>query len=277
MMRIIAGLLIGLAVITLGFAVAIYGFGADNNLTANFSRIVPLPAAMVNYSFVSLAEVETLSRTEPENRQAVLDKLIRDEIVFKLLKARKASATSRESGEYYSHLLRQFDIEPENAAEEIARRFGLSEHDFKKLVVMPDYAAQKLNLILNREAVSSRESQRAQKVKELVGDGLDFAKAAASYSEDEDSRYISGDLGFMTLDEADPWLKAEVEKLETGKASAVVAAPDGYHVLRVANKNNEAQPAKYQVQHIFIAGQNLQEYLEKQIVNYRIYQFSRYK
>ena len=284
------GLLV-LLLIVAGFSTAIYGFGVSNNFTRNFARSIPLPAAKVGADFVLLWKVDALadayqhavnsiSNPAPADlsgsRKSILDKLIRDTVVTAQLKQRKALPPQSEIDEYYVFLLVKFGVPREQAGQEIRRRFGLSEIDFKNLIVWPDYAEKKLAQHLNAEASDSREYQRAAKIKELLDSGEDFAKTAAVYSEDEDSRHIGGDLGFMQLEGLDPWLKAAVEKINVGQTSDVVAGPDGYHILKIANKDEESQPARFQVRHILVKGADIEQYIDGQIPKYRIYTFGKF-
>src|SRR3989338_216514 len=272
------------SVITL-FAVLIYGFAMDNNATRAFNKTFPvLPAAMVSGKIVRIAEIEdrqmmyeqAVSMTSagaPINgateRESILDSLIEQKIVWDMLAKRKILINSEELDDYYRHLAASFQTGRINEI------FGVNEKDFKKNIVLSDLAEKKLHASLYKQDNGSKEYQRVLKIKKLVDEGLSFVEAAQSYSEDEESKYIGGDIGFKTEDELGPWLGPSARALAPSTTSEVIVSPEGYHILRLASLDSETVPRKLQIQQILIRGFDFEEYLEKQREKYRIYLFGR--
>ena len=283
--RIILTIVVIPALIVAFFSVTIYAGGMDNRLTRSFNKNFSfLPAAVVAGKFVFLGEVDKQSRMY-ENavnfqskdlvadsaapRAAILQTLIDQEIVRDLLGRKNNAVRPQELDDYYQHIAAQFETK------NVFEIFGVSESEFKKTVVLPDLEEKKLRVAVYAEAVESKERQRAVKIKQLIDDGLDFSEAVKSYSEDENSKYIDGDLGFKSEGQLGPWLAVPAFGLQASSTSAVTVSPEGYHIMRVMGRDLDASPQEIQVQHIFIRGFDFEEYLDNQKKNYRIYTFLR--
>lgn len=263
--------------VTTIFAFGVYSFGWDSVWAANFVKIVPLPAATVNREFISIRQVQTLlrmnekltgSQTAPK---PILDRLIENAMIEDLARKLGLSASPDEADHYFQYLLRSFGVKAENAGQELERLFGVSEEDFKKLIVSPDLQRVRLEIYLLEHAQNSADYRQAQVVKNALLAGMDFVEAAAAYSEDLESRFLGGDLGFLSYEELPLWLAEPVFGLEIGKVSGIIVSPEGYHILEVVARDESVIPSKLQVRQIFIKSSfDFDEYLNKQRENYRI-------
>lgn len=264
------------------FTVAIYGVGIDNQYTRKFNATVPiLPAAMLNGKLLMLVDVEKrLALYEnavqfqsdvkgleiKTQRSEILGSLVREAMIADLASKRNVQLAEGELGEYYRHVISNFSGRFEDV-------FGVSEEEFKVEIIRPDLYEKKLRARIYAEAGDSKEYGRARKIRELLDNGLGFSDAVWSYSEDENSKYIGGDLGFKSAAEHGPWLVRGALKLQGTSTSDVIVSPEGYHIIRVASRDSTAQPEEMQIQHIFIRGFDFEEYLDIQRKNYRIYTF----
>jgi len=275
-MRTILILLTAVVIVVAVFAVAIYGFGVENFLTHSFNRSAPiLPAALVNRQVVTLREAENISQmyrsalehqsaaVGADNKNEILTALVDQEIISDLLAKRGIEISQSEIDEYYKYVKSRFSSAPDSQISEI---FGVSESDFIKAIVAPDLRRQKLRASVHAQNTSVKEYERAKKIQSLLDEGMDFAEAAKSYSEDSANKYIGGHLGFLSSDQINPWLESAAKSLAPSTTSEVIVSPDGYHILRHDND---------QLQHIFIRGPDFDEYLDRQRKNYRIYTFIR--
>lgn len=209
----------------------------------------------------------------PTQRQGILRKLVEDEIVADLLAKRGLRVTESEFNRYYRYLLTRLKIVPEDAQTKIQKQLGLTEKQFQKLVIWPDLKRTKLHLAWLKDSTDSEAYRKAQAVREpLVSTSTpDFISAARDSSDDGQSKYIGGEIGFLSSDELEPWLADPVFNLEIGQISEILVSTRGYHIFQVAGKDDTSDPGRLQLRHILIKAADFQGYLDEQKKNYKIW------
>lgn len=276
------------------FAMGIYLLGWDNFLSHRLAQLLPFPAAIVNGEIITLASVydwadlhqqvvsfqSTYDFTSAQGktnllreRQYILAKLIDNKIIADLTLKNGIVITSPEINQYYQYLLSQFAIDSEQAELEIQNLFGLSVREFKEMFVLPDLRAAKLQMAWLRQDSSSSAYKLAKSVRKELDAGMDFVKAAALYSLDEKSKYLGGDLGFVTRRELPPWIADVVFGLKVGEVSEIVVTPEGYQIFQVAAKTQDGN--QIQLRQILVSGPDFSDYLLEQKKNYRVYVFEK--
>ncbi|MBI4050251.1 MAG: peptidylprolyl isomerase [Candidatus Doudnabacteria bacterium] len=134
------------------------------------------------------------------------------------------------------------------------------------------FSREELGIVL----VQRQPSEKIRKARTAVSLGADFAEVAAENSEDEESRYIGGDLGFLVIEQLPGWMRAAVAPLEVGQMSEVVAGPDGFHVYQATARDNESNPPRKQIRQIFVKiDSGVHELIEQKIETSKIYVFVR--
>ncbi len=82
-------------------------------------------------------------------------------------------------------------------------------------------------------------SEEAQKIKEELEKGADFAKIAEEKSLDAGSKIKGGDLGYFTKGQMVKEFEDAAFDLEIGQISDVVKTDFGYHIIKLIDKNQE--------------------------------------
>lgn len=72
--------------------------------------------------------------------------------------------------------------------------------------------------------------------------GADFATLAKTYSRDDATRRNGGDLGWVEKGTTDPALDQVIFSLQPGQVSGVVAASDGFQVVKVMDRREASIP-----------------------------------
>jgi peptidyl-prolyl cis-trans isomerase D len=75
--------------------------------------------------------------------------------------------------------------------------------------------------------------QQAEQIVTQLNSGADFAKLAATHSQDTGSKDAGGDLGFFTLGVMMPEFEAKVFSMKAGEVGAPVKTEFGYHVIKL--------------------------------------------
>lgn len=96
--------------------------------------------------------------------------------------------------------------------------------------------------ILLRHILVATESEANRIYQELVGGG-DFASLAFEHSLDQASRAEGGDVGYVTRDVLDPVVAGNAFALKKGQISTPFKSDEGWHILRLEDRREEAVPS----------------------------------
>lgn len=276
-----------LVLVVLGvFVIGVYKFDWQGPLTRKFLSLIPLPVAVVNGRPISLTkywDLKVASERALSNsmeldtavRSGALRGLIQGELVKQMARERRVEVRDAEVSQYYRYLLGKFGIAENASAWEISNLFGLSEREFLDLVVIPDLQYLKLKMWWQETSRPNVASRRIQEAAGKIREGMSFEEVAQIYSNDEESKYIGGDLGFEKLSELAPWLATGISGLEASSTSGVIVSPEGYDILQVASKAQDEGEPRLHLRQIFVKGKGFEEFFEREKARFRILVFKK--
>ena len=107
---------------------------------------------------------------------------------------------------------------------------------------------------------------QAQEVKRRLDRGVDFAKLAARFSTDKETRALGGDLGLYRPGSADPEVESAILNLKPGMISDPIKTDEGFHIFKLVSREGtdpEAmRAAREQLRRELSAEKRLQQYEE---------------
>ena len=192
------------------------------------------------------------SRAGLKQKEALLDEMIRLEV----LAARGREAGYDKDPEIVAALKRMLAEKFERDRAGGARTASVSDAEIAQYYA--DHPAEfgaverrRAALIFMRISAAAAEGQKqdaAERAARAAGEAkkqdpsiLSFGKVAAKYSEDQATRYVGGDVGWLRMGESsrfDPAVVAALFKLSRpGDVSPVVAAPDGLYVVKLTERD----------------------------------------
>lgn len=222
-------------------------------------------AATVNGEEISRDELH--ERLVDQYGQELLDSLITEKVIDQEAKKENVKVTQKEIDEEKAVYAESYG--GEDALKQTLESSGLTMADFeediesylatKKLLEprieiseedMKAYFDENKDSFAQEEQVSAshilvEDEKTANEVIEKLKDGGDFAELAAEYSTDESNKDAGGDLGFFGKGDMVEEFEKAAFALEPGKISEPVKTEYGYHVIRVAEKQ-EAKEAVYE-------------------------------
>ena len=86
------------------------------------------------------------------------------------------------------------------------------------------------------EATVARVRDEAQRVREEVLNGKEFAVAAREYSQDSQSAQEGGDMGYLASDQLSLPFQKEIAQLQPGQISQPVQTPFGFHLIQITDR-----------------------------------------
>ncbi len=81
--------------------------------------------------------------------------------------------------------------------------------------------------------------QRLMQLKQRVAEGENFAELARAHSDDANSAFRGGDLGWLSAGDMMPEFEAVMDRLEPGQLSAPFETPYGWHLVQVVNRRQQ--------------------------------------
>lgn len=165
---------------------------------------------------VKISEEEIASWFEKNHEQfRIPEKIALRYIEFQPARYREdVTFTEEELERYYRRHLTEFEIPEQVEASHI-------------LIKVPEGA---------EEAEVEKKRALAEKVREEVRSGEDFAELAREYSDDKGSAEQDGSLGYFVRGVMVPAFEEAAFGLEPGQVSEVVRTPFGFHVIKVTGR-----------------------------------------
>ncbi|MFA6973612.1 MAG: peptidylprolyl isomerase [Parcubacteria group bacterium] len=291
-----------LAVVVLGllalFAIAIYGFGADNQLTKKAARIFPYPAAVMdgvhiislnnleenvvavkrfyeNQDFgsvglkVDFATADGRKRLKIKERD-LLTKMIENRIVEMLANKQGIVLTKQAVDQEVNKRIAEFGSGTD-LTDNLQRLYGWSLEDFKERIVQPDMYKTMLAEKVRQNGTSG--AQAKTKIDQAALDlkaKKDFSEVAKKYSEGE-SAGSGGELGWFSADQMLPEIATVAFNMKKGGTSDVIESSLGYHIIQVEDIKIEDEVNKLKLRQIFVRTQNFSDWLLEQEKNIKIW------
>ena len=264
--------------------VGIYQLGWNNQVTEVFLEIIPLPAAVVEGKLITISTVNdrlrafqravsyqteyefntgTGQETLAQQRSQILESLIEARLIESLAGERGISVDQTELESYFTYLLPQFGILEEDAPRQIREIFGWSEEEFQSKIVKPDLLRAKLLIALLSESKESEARAEIEQVQRDALRGFSFTTLAKQHSDDEQSKFLGGELGFFIKQDLPPWFKDNAFELAEGEFSDIIVSPNGYHIFQALFRDEQIDPVQVQLRHILVADDPLSEILEQ--------------
>jgi peptidyl-prolyl cis-trans isomerase SurA len=132
------------------------------------------------------------------------------------------------------------------------------------LPILPTtYKARHILIEINPSEKTLNETlNKTKKIKNEIINGLDFSKAAKTYSDDINSKVSGGNLGYVSRGVFVPEFEKAAFTLEKNILSDPIKTKFGFHLIEVLDKTGE----KINVRHILIQN-NISNYDKKQAYN----------
>jgi hypothetical protein len=145
--------------------------------------------------------------------------------------------------------------------------------DFKKKVVEPDMAAERLsNSYYENLDTGPQEAKIRSLWERVTAKKEDFSKVAQESSEGDSSKN-GGDLGWSSKSQLISEIADKAYSMRTGEISSVIESPLGFHVLKLEEKKSEDGEDMVHLRQIFVKIPTFGDWLKGQMKNCRVFVF----
>ncbi|MFH0951663.1 MAG: peptidylprolyl isomerase [Patescibacteria group bacterium] len=284
---IIGGIIVFLLVLIGIFAVGLYAYNWNDQITNKVISVVPYPAVKIDSKFVSYKayrdDIETLRYfydsqgetagvvpTDSEIDELVLNRLVREWLTAEEAKAKSVSVNDEAVDENFSGLVEQAGSE-EEVAKTLTDFYNWDVTTFKKKVIVPYLYREGLQIKLLADEKNIEDlTSTAQSIIDQLADGADFAELAGQYSADVSTASNGGDLGYFGRGVMVSAFEEAAFALEIGQVSGIVKTDFGYHILKLEDKRevdvgeDGTKAEEIHVRHILLTV-NVDDWLNEQL------------
>lgn len=283
--KLIGIVVVGLIVLYGGWAVGVYAGGWRGPKTQSVSRIVPLPAVLINWRPVSLHaylwQEQSISHYTkylakkspgvfsdgqlPNSRQVAMTKIIRDWATEEVAREQNVRISRTDLDQAFnSQLLQGGDRATTTQA--IKDLYNWTPEQFKQYVLRVSVIREKLREKLSfDDSLNTNQRIQAKRVYDLVKATPEkFADLAKQYSEDVYG-VNGGDLGFFPRGEHAKEIDEAAFSVNPGEISELIHTKFGWHILFVEEKKDIDGQEQVHARQIFIAAPSVDAYITKRL------------
>ncbi len=237
-----------------------------NRIAKTISKVVPYPAAILNYhNFVFENEVEkNLTSLEQfyatQNfsqaglridfttadgqkrleikRKELLQKMVEDKAIKILANERKIIISQDQVDKIVNQKMQELGT-TEEVKKNLLRSYGWTIEDFKKQVVLPGMYKDALAVYFNENDANIKQTEDiAKKAKKDLDSGKDFVQVVNLYSSGF-SKEKGGELGWVKKSQLLPELQLALFGAEPFENDSIIESSIGFHIIEIENKKKD--------------------------------------
>lgn len=247
-----------------------------NDNKAKVFRSLHLPVAFVGTKAIPMTEI--LKRfdlaksllgsrqdvSDNEIKSQILARLISDEQANKISKGINVSLTNKDIEDRYAQVVKQVGGGNETQfVELIKKNYGMNVDEFKTNVLSPDILQGKIQLWFNSQKnLNELKYKRLDEILAKLSSGQDLGELAKAESDDEATKSLKGDSGFIPIQDMLPEFQVSLGSAAVGETKTVVSRY-GIHIVKVLEKDtNEKDGNRVHVQQIYIKIDGFQKWYD---------------
>jgi parvulin-like peptidyl-prolyl isomerase len=283
----IAGVIVLVLIVAIASMGAWLSFGKATPLQAKILNALPYPAVFVNGKAILARDIlhrtEIAKKTLPpqsevsdqEIKQQVYDTLINEQKTNILASSKGLSVNNEEVSEQFKDAVDQLSGGSGDQFEQMLKDYGLTENEFKQQVLKPDLLTTKLLVWYNSQRnLNKALYDKIDSIQGQLASGVSFETLAAENSQDDQTKGLEGDLGFVETGKLLPEFKNDLAGLKLSETK-VVASRYGVHLFKVEEVDNSGEngAARIHLKQIFLEPTGFEEWFRGETGKYSIRKF----
>ncbi len=204
------------------------------------------------YDYKEFVDAQAGPKPDLQNtqmRQRLLDAIIADRLIVQYCYDARLQETdsirfkvrTQQDEIYYQRLLRKVVYEPMITDEEMRAYYEKSRTEVRLRQIFIGMAEGKEITISRKGRQATRDRDTAKKLADSVYAALHehpelFSFLVSNYSDDWNSRYLEGDIGYIRWGEAEARSQEAAFSLKQGEISKPVETAEGYHIFEAVER-----------------------------------------
>lgn len=285
----VTALILGLLLAAAAMTVYVYKADYDQKALRQIVNVIPYPAAVVNGSWVSYAELlegydglmnfyavqaEEYGSQAPEGDEMLanlLDNMIRSQIIEDLAKEREVEIDESKVDRLMDQAVADAGGSMEDLTALILDNYGWTLDEFRERVLTPlVLASQVQDDLLSDEQLQDEAKQKAEDALAEIQGGTAFSEVAGRVSDDP-SGVNGGNIGYVHPSEfGDDW-GAVLLEMEEGEVSDMLEASEVYGILQVDEiVDPEEEDPQMSVSVIIVSKKTIEDVVNEELANAKI-------
>jgi hypothetical protein len=236
-------------------------------------QALPLPIALVNGSPIFMhdyvirnALIQTMPDMGNQTQTAIFDELTEEEQVRQLAMDKGVTANQKQIDSEYQTRASQTDLQGKSNFEALLASYGLTPSIYKSQIIAPELAKINLQVWFNSQKNLNESAYTlADNLVQRIQNKEDMAALAQSYSADQNTKGVGGDMGFLDPAQTLPELREPLSSMQAGDIK-ILPSRYGLHIIRLEEKNGN----NLHLRQIFLQENNYNNWLSTQTQNLKI-------
>ncbi|MFA5990806.1 MAG: peptidylprolyl isomerase [Candidatus Doudnabacteria bacterium] len=277
--KILGLFVILLVALTVVFAMWLYS-GSLNDTKIKIFTALPLPIASVNgralympnyalrwQTYEQLQEKKLSSLTPLEAKKTIFNQMVLDEETAQISSEHGVTINQNELEAEYLSQATENGQGTQNSLMQFLDTYNLSKNAYKQYAIKPQLLAVKLQTWFNSQAdLNPNQYILAKTLIEQIKSGQNMTTLAKQYSQEDTSKIIGGDLGFIDPTKLLWEMREPVYAMNIGDVT-IIPSRAGIHIIKLEEK----QANEYHLREIFLLPENFDVWLETQTKNFKTY------
>ncbi len=240
-----------------------------SNFKLKVATVIPYPAATVNGRPILIKDVLWRQQITQSSQDTALNLIVSEKQMDVVADKFGIGVSAKDLDSELSIIKQQDDFNS------LISKYGLSENDFKNKVLKPELLSSQLKLWFNgQRSLNPAQYALADAIKlQLNKDSSSstFASLVAQYSQDNSTKPLDGNLGFVENNQLWPEFQAAVESAAAGSL-VTVPGRDGLYIFRIQAKDNNGQnnSPRTELQEIYLKTADFNSWYNNEIKNIKI-------
>ncbi len=268
----------------IAFGVWLYT-GSLTQAKQNIFKKTSLPVAMVGNHFISGKEFVNrleLAKSLLQGEKSFDENQVKNQIITQLEENQKLAAVAQAHGvsvsadavdSEYKVFVQNFAKGDDKKFEDtLNKTYKLSPSDFKAKVLQPDLLTTALTVWYNKqESLNSATFKKQKGIQAKLDAGTPFSDVAKALSEDETTKQLGGDTGFVASADLLPEFGSELKGLKLNDQKQIISR-FGIHTVKVL-EIDPANASRYHLAQIFVKGAGYEKWYADQAANIKTRNF----
>jgi hypothetical protein len=197
----------------------------------------------------------------------ILNKLIEDQIIVKIARARGIEVSEKEAGDELITKAQEAG-NTENLAINLKRLYNWSLSDFRDKVILPRLHLKSLISYYENEEKNKNEPEIEKAYKELENN-ITFEEVAKKYSKGENAQN-GGSIGWFKKEYLSDAIAEKVVSMEPGEYSEIIKTSLGSHIIYLEEVKDFEGEKEFKLRQIFNNENSFLSWLEKEKSNFSV-------